>query len=105
MLPQPKYRAIYQFAVGIWLTLSIAGVVLAGVCWVRLTDTVATVRHWDSVGPQLDQILQTMLDSETGVRGYLITGNTNYLDPYYRAQSEYEHEFDNLAVMTADNPV
>lgn len=105
MLPQPKYRAIYQLAVGIWLTLSIAGVLLAGVSWVRLSHTIAAVRRWDAVGPQLDQILQSMLDSETGVRGFLITGDTNYLDPYYRAQSEYEHEFDNLALMTAGDPI
>jgi signal transduction histidine kinase/CheY-like chemotaxis protein len=104
MLPQPKHRTIYQLAVGIWLTLSIVSVLVAGISWIRLSHTVITVRRWEAVGPQLDQILQTMLDSETGVRGFLITGNTNYLDPYYRAQSDYQHEFDNLAVMTAGNP-
>ena len=81
MLPQPKHRAIYQLAVGIWLTLSIAGVVLASISWIRLSHSVAAVRRWEAVGPQLDQVLQTMLDSETGVRGFLITGNSNYLDP------------------------
>jgi signal transduction histidine kinase/CheY-like chemotaxis protein len=104
MLPQPKHRTIYQFAVGIWLTLSIVSVFVAGISWVRLSHTIVTLRRWEAVGPQLDHILQTMLDSETGVRGFLITGNTNYLDPYYRAQSDYQHEFDNLAVMTAGNP-
>lgn len=105
MLRQPKYKAVYQLAVGVWLTLSIAGVLLAAVSWVRLSQTIATARHWEAVGPQLDQILQTMLDSETGVRGFLITGNTNYLEPYNQAAADYETEFDTLATMTAGNPV
>jgi signal transduction histidine kinase/DNA-binding response OmpR family regulator len=103
MLRQPKYRAIYQSLIAIWLTLCVAGVVAAGFCWVRLSHTIVVVQRWDAVGPQLDQILQTMLDSETGVRGFLITGNTNYLGSYNRAQSSYAVEFDNLAKMTAGN--
>jgi len=105
MVRQPKYHAIYQLVVALWLGLSILSVVVAGVSWIRLSHTMAAVRRWNAVGPQLDEILQTMLDSETGVRGFLITGNTNYLEPYNRAQSEYEHEFDNFATMTAGNPV
>lgn len=105
MLRQPKYRAVYQLAVGVWIALSIVCVLLAAVSWARLSQTIAAVQHWDAVGPQLDQILQTMLDSETGVRGYLITGGTNYLDPYNRAQTSYKAEFDNLATMSANNTV
>jgi signal transduction histidine kinase/CheY-like chemotaxis protein len=105
MLRQPKYAAVYQLAVGVWIALSIACVLLAAVSWARLSQTIVAVQHWDAVGPQLNQILQTMVDSETGVRGFLITENTNYLDPYNRAQSSYKTEFDNLATITANNTV
>jgi signal transduction histidine kinase/CheY-like chemotaxis protein len=104
MLQRTGNRAIYQFVVGIWLTLSIVGVVTAGVYWVRLSHSIAAVRRWNAVGAQQDQILQTMLDSETGVRGFLITGGTNYLEPYDRAQSSYSNEFDNLAAIIPDDP-
>jgi len=30
----------------------------------------------------LDQILYDMIDAETGQRGFILTGNVNYLDPY-----------------------
>ncbi len=103
MLRQPKYRAAYQFVVGIWLTLSIASVVLAAVSWVQVSQTIQTGRQWGNVGPQLDEILKTMLDSETGVRGFIITGNTNFLEPYTSAQTNYETEFDQLAALTAQN--
>ncbi len=103
MSRQLKYHAIYQLVVGIWLTLSITSVVVAGLSWIRLSHSIAAIRRWNAIGPQLDQILQTMLESETGVRGFLITGNTNYLEPYDRAQSDCRREFDDLVTMTVDN--
>jgi signal transduction histidine kinase/CheY-like chemotaxis protein len=103
MLRHPKYRAVYKLAVGIWLTLSIVSVFLAAVSWVRLSHTITAGRRWAAVGPQVDEILKTMLDSETGVRGFIITGNTNFLDPYNAAQTNYEAQFDQLADMTAGN--
>src|ERR1700744_5635547 len=103
MLRQPKYRVVYQLVVGIWLTLSIVSVLLAAISWVRLSRTITEGRQWSAVGPQVDEILKTMLDSETGVREFIITGNTNFLDPYYAAQANYKMEFDQLADMTAAN--
>jgi CHASE3 domain sensor protein len=101
MLRQPKYRRVYQLVVGIWLTLSIVSVFLAAVCWVRLSQTVEAGRRWSNVGPRLDEILITMLDTETGVRGYIITGTTNFLEPYNVAQTNFEAQFDQLADMAA----
>jgi signal transduction histidine kinase/CheY-like chemotaxis protein len=103
MLRQRQYRAIYQFVIAIWLTLSIASVLLAAISWVRLSQTIAAGRQWGSVGPQVDEILKTMLDSETGVRGFIITGNSNYLAPYMAAQTSYKSQFDALADMTTGN--
>src|SRR5580698_8777444 len=101
MLREPKYRAIYRLAVGTWLTLSIVSVLLAAISWVRLSHTMAAGRQWSAVGPQVDEILKTMLDSETGVRGFIITGNTNFLDPYIAAQTNFGVQFDQLADVTA----
>jgi signal transduction histidine kinase/CheY-like chemotaxis protein len=103
MLRQPKYRAVYQLVVITWLTLSVASVLLAAVSWLRLPHTIAAGRQWVTIGPQVDEILKTMLDSETGVRGFIITGNTNFLEPYTTAQTNYEAEFDQLADLTAGN--
>src|ERR1700739_1866658 len=86
MLHQPKRKAAYQIAVGVWLTLSILSVLLAAYSWIRLSQTIGVIRHWESVGPQLGQITQTMLDSETSVRGFLITGDPHCLNFYNSAQ-------------------
>ena len=103
MLRQRQYRAISQFVIAIWLTVSIASVLLAAISWARLSQTIAAGRQWGNVGPQVDEILKTMLDSETGVRGFIITGNTNYLSPYLAAQTSYRSQFDALADMTTGN--
>jgi CHASE3 domain sensor protein len=103
MLRQPKYRAVYQFVIGVWLTLSVLSVLLAAVCWLRLSHTLQTGRRWSAIGPQLDGILKTMLDSETSVRGYIITGTTNFLEPYNAAQTNFETQFGQLADLTAGN--
>jgi signal transduction histidine kinase len=101
MLRQPKYQTIYRLAVVIWLTLSVVSVVLAAISWVRLSHTMAAGRRWSAVGPQVEEILKTMLDSETGVRGFIITSSTNFLDPYYAAQTNFETLFNQLADATA----
>lgn len=103
MLRQSSYQAVYQFVVGIWLTLSIASVLLAAISWVHLSQTIGASRRWSAIGPQVNEILKTMLDSETGVRGFIITGNTNYLLPYEVAQNTSQAQFDQLADMTAGN--
>ena len=103
MSRQPKYRAVYQLVVGIWLTLSIISVLLAIVSWLQLSQSIAIGRRWGMVGPQVDEILKTMLDSEMGVRGYVITGNTNYLAPYDMAQTNIRAQFDTLTALTAQN--
>ena len=92
---------VYQLVVGIWLTLSIVSVVLAAISWAQLSNTIVADRKWNTVGPQVDEILKTMLDSETGVRGFVITGDTNYLVPYLTAQTNYQPQFDALADMTS----
>src|SRR6516162_4184473 len=103
MLRQRQYRTIYQFVIAIWLTLSIASVLLAAISWVRLSQSIAAGRQWGNVGPKVDEILKTMLDSETGVWGFIITGNSNYLGPYIAAQKDYKSQFDSLADMTTGN--
>lgn len=48
---------------------------------------------------------QTLLeDAETGQRGYLYTGDINYLGPYNNAVSTVDQHIQTLAQLTADNP-
>lgn len=42
--------------------------------------------------------------AESGQRGYLLTGQTGYLEPYYVAMRSWRAEIDRLRGLTADNP-
>ena len=45
-----------------------------------------------------------MIDMETGLRGFLVTGNETYLEPYYAAQKQFETLVKKGANLTSDNP-
>ncbi len=47
----------------------------------RVMQTLTTIQ-------QLEGVMRTLLDAETGQRGYLVTGEERYLDPYNRARAQ-----------------
>jgi PAS domain S-box-containing protein len=62
------------------------------------------VSHTDSVLIEREKVLSALKDAETGARGYLITGDTLFLDPYKGAQEKLKSSLRQLRVLTADNP-
>jgi CheY-like chemotaxis protein/CHASE3 domain sensor protein len=63
------------------------------------------VLHSHEVLIALDELLSTTQDAETGQRGYLLTGDAKYLEPYDRAIAATASRLDTVASLTADNPV
>ncbi len=51
-----------------------------------------------------DELLSAVQDAETGQRGYLLTGDDRYLEPYDRATAVINSRLDGLARLTRDNP-
>lgn len=45
---------------------------------------------------QVDDVLSTVKDTETGQRGYLLTGDESYLEPYTNGLSRLKPELENL---------
>lgn len=66
--------------------------------------TVNLVSHTQEVIEQLDGILSSLKDAETGQRGYLITGREEYLEPYRTALPTFEQAVGRVRQLTADNP-
>ena len=48
----------------------------------RSQDAVQAMSHGQQTRNAANRLLQSMLDAETGQRGYLLTGNEGYLEPY-----------------------
>ena len=69
-----------------------------------LRDNNQQVMHTHEVLMALDELLSTTQDAETGQRGFLLTGNNRYLEPYEAAVSAVSTRLDVVANLTKDNP-
>ncbi len=62
------------------------------------------VSHTIDVTDHLDRLLSTFQDAETGQRGYLLTGDEQYLEPYHAAVAGLQAELPRLRQLIADSP-
>src|SRR5271155_3028064 len=71
----------------------------------KLIDSAAWVRHTNEVLKGLDEVLSGIKDAETGQRGYVITGEARYLEPYQGAREVVDQKQTSLRELTGDNPI
>jgi len=62
-----------------------------------------SVEHTQKIVGLLANIKEDFLNAETGVRGFTITGDESYLDPYYVGIQDIESHFNQLQALTSDN--
>ncbi len=55
----------------------------------------------DQVGDSARDLLQAMVDAETGQRGYLLTGQPAYLEPYWTARRRADRDLAELGSLAA----
>lgn len=61
-------------------------------------------KHTYEVLRTLDETVARLVDAETGQRGYLLTGNEAYLEPYREAIKNLDQAARHLKDLTSDNP-
>ncbi len=71
----------------------------------RLRTTDDLVRHTNEVLTELNAVFVTVLNAETGQRGYLITNEELFLEPYTSGVAQVEERLHSLAELVADNAV
>ena len=62
------------------------------------------VNHTHQVLFELERILGSSVDAETGERGYIITGENNYLEPYLTSKKQLFLHLEKAKELTVDNP-
>jgi PAS domain S-box-containing protein len=83
---------------------------LAGVGWLIYGNQRAEMesergeRHTREVIQQLSDLLSSLKGAETGQRGFIITGNPDYLEPYQASLAAIEIGLADLRRLTADDP-
>lgn len=68
-------------------------------------EKLAWVSHTNEVLLQTKDFIGHIKDMETGQRGYLLTENSSYLEPYYEGLSDSKEHFKRLKELTLDNPL
>jgi len=61
------------------------------------------VLHSNKILNEFDQILISTINAETGTRGFIISGNISYLEPYTNACKRAFEHYDSVNELTKDN--
>jgi signal transduction histidine kinase/CHASE3 domain sensor protein len=69
-----------------------------------LRDNNQQIVHSHEVIIALDELLSSAQDAETGQRGFLLTNNERYLEPYNSALLAIPPRLDEITQLTSDNP-
>ncbi len=84
------------------ISLPLAVLVVVGLIFINeasfrsSTDAVDDMEEAQITRGTLHELKQTILDAETGQRGYLLTGDERYLEPYNKAINQVNQQLDAL---------
>src|SRR5689334_16195399 len=101
-----------NLAISAKLALAFAAIILVVVAvgigtYVKLgflEQTSGWTNHTYQVLETVDAVMASMVDQETGVRGYLVSGDNKFLEPYRNGRANYEQDFAKIKQLTSDNP-
>jgi signal transduction histidine kinase len=85
--------------------LNIAALYTAERGFAALRNAAMSVRRTQDAGNRIEHIYRRVVDAETGQRGYLLTLDPTYLQPYVESRRDIPRELDELDLVTRDNPV
>ena len=100
---KPDKRIIIGYSASLFLLLITYLVTL--VANNKLRDRTNMVDHTYKVIYNLELLLSTIKDAETGTRGYALTRNINFLDPYINSKEKADSLQKNLLLLSKDNLV
>jgi signal transduction histidine kinase/CheY-like chemotaxis protein len=86
-----------------WLAFSLGSVLLAMFSWHDLNAQMIAGRQLVAVRDGLNSILKSLLDLETGERGYVITGNRQFLEPFNQAETNLPTQFNQLVAQVHED--
>ena len=98
-----KSKIIAGFGAGLCVLILVC--VLSYRSLAQNVDDIRWVTHTHIVLEKLDAVQGGVTDAETGQRGYIITGQQAYLDPYNDALNHVDQNLKDLRALTADSAV
>jgi methyl-accepting chemotaxis protein len=99
-----RFRTMLSAGYGVILAFLAVVAVIVFLNVNRLIEIQGWVDHTWNVITHGKDIGGAMVDQETGLRGYMVTGKENYLEPFYAGQEQLHLLIDEAAELTSDNP-
>jgi len=87
-------KQFYKLVVVAWLTFSFGSVVLGLVSWHQLSVRMDYGKEVTLTRDELHEVYISLLDLETGERGYVITGDKNFLNRFNAAETNLPAHFE-----------
>ena len=88
---------VYTYLVAIWIALSLGGIGLGIVVWENLSKSFEASVESAQFRRSLREVFSALQDAETGERGFLLSGDESYLEPFKRAETQFPKQFEKLA--------
>jgi signal transduction histidine kinase/CHASE3 domain sensor protein len=106
-----NFQGIFLFTSSAFLKKVFLGALFILICisaftyrhTLALSDSTASVIHSKQVHLELEQLMSYIKDAETGQRGYMITLNPVFLQPYNGSREKVESSYRLLRALTSDN--
>ena len=96
-----KAKIIFAFLLIIAIMLTTSGLIYQKVGVIKSSSDWRA--HSAMVIDNLSSTMGAMVDQETGLRGYLLSGKPAFLEPFKQGQADYSRGFGQLRSLTADN--
>lgn len=91
-------------AFGLIVIVSLLGSTLSIVNFLRLNQASEWNNHSYKVMRASDSMLSDMINMETGVRGFAISGKESFLAPYISSKGKFNEDMNIIRKLVADNP-
>ncbi len=85
-------------------TMALTAILLNGVTWSRVRTSIEDVVAAQTERDRWESLLSTIKDAETGQRGYVITGDPSYLEPFESANLRLSQDISALKESARDKP-
>jgi methyl-accepting chemotaxis protein len=69
-----------------------------------LNSTAHMVEHTYKVIGESNSLINAMVDQETGLRGFAVGAQVDYLEPYFAGQKKFDQLIQSVKQLTSDNP-
>ena len=103
-MDEQSFKRLLRRTVAVPVALLVLLAVLLTVEILSLTSALRWVDHAEEVIANSRQLMRYMIEMETGLRGYYLTGNRRFLEPFVASRSGVFDELGLLELLTADEP-